>query len=436
MFRKTSMNSINERSVRKEISASAKVKIAIIGVLTLGFAVLPAAPSFAVAPTITGVTPASGSDAGGTAITITGTGFVDVGGTFPTSARVGGRPCIPVNFVSATSITCTTQSGTAGAADVQVTNGPGEVATLTGGFTYIAISTPTITTVAPASGSTAGGTAITITGTGFVAGATVRVRGNLCTGLSVVSATSITCTTSAGSAGTGGVLVENPDTGSSLLPNGFTYSAGVVAPTITSVTPTSGSTAGGTAITITGTGFVTGAGVRVGATLRACTSVTVVSATSITCITPSGTAGVGDLTVTNTDMGAGLLAGAFTYTTSADVAPVVVAVAPMTPEVAPVIKFTSAQVTCSLGKYSQTPASVVYTLVVGEDAVSTHFSNTMIPTWLVPWAGKTIDFGNATSVSATWDLQSAWKGKTVSCLTLAYANNATGSTSSSAVVPS
>ncbi|CAB4841950.1 unannotated protein [freshwater metagenome] len=108
----------------------------------------------------------------------------------------------------------------------------------------------------------------------------------------------------------------------------------------------------------------------------------------------------------------------------------------MAPEVAPVIKFTSAQVTCSLGKYSQTPASVVYTLVVGEDAVSTHFSNTMIPTWLVPWAGKTIDFGNATSVSATWDLQSAWKGKTVSCLTLAYANYATGSISSSAVVPS
>ena len=347
MFRKTSMNSINERSVRKEISASAKVKIAIIGVLTLGFAVLPAAPSFAVAPTITGVTPASGSDAGGTAITITGTGFVT-----GASVRFGAslRACTFVTVVSATSITCITPSGTAGVVDLTVTN--------------------------PAGG------------------------------------------------------------GADLLAGAFTYSAGVVAPTITSVTPTSGSTAGGTAITITGTGFVTGAGVQVGATLRACTSVTVVSATSITCITPSGTAGVGDLTVTNTDMGAGLLAGAFTYTTSADVAPVVVAVAPMTPEVAPVIKFTSAQVTCSLGKYSQTPASVVYTLVVGEDAVSTHFSNTMIPTWLVPWAGKTIDFGNATSVSATWDLQSAWKGKTVSCLTLAYANYATGSISSSAVVPS
>lgn len=205
-------------------------------------------------------------------------------------------------------------------------------------------------------------------------------------------------------------------------------------PTITSVSPTSGSTAGGTAITITGTGFVAGATVSVGG--AACTGVTVVSATSITCSTPARSAGAKDVVVTNADTGAGLLAGAFTYTTSADVVPVVVTVAPMTPEIAPVIKFTSTQVTCSLGKYSQTPASVVYTLVVGEDAVSTHFSNTMIPTWLVPWAGKTIDFGNATSISATWDLQAAWKGKTVSCLTLAYANNATGSTSSSAVVPS
>ena len=434
MFRKTSKTSINGRQVRTEISVSARVKIAIIGVLTLSFATLSAAPSFAAVPTITSVSPTSGSTAGGTAITITGTGFSGSAGV-----RLGGSmgpACRPLTVVSATSITCTTPSGTAGAADVKVSNSGTEFATLTGGFTYTAISAPTITAIAPTSGSTAGGTAITITGTGFVAGATVSVGGAACTGVTVVSASSITCTTPAGTVGAKNVVVTNADTGAATLTGAFTYSAGVSAPTITSVTPTSGSTAGGTAITITGTGFLTGAGVRVGAALRACTSVTVVSATSITCITPPGSAGAGDLTVTNTDTGAGLLAGAFTYTTSADVVPVVVTVAPMTPEIAPVIKFTSTQVTCSLGKYSQTPASVVYTLVVGEDAVSTHFSNTMIPTWLVPWAGKTIDFGNATSISATWDLQAAWKGKTVSCLTLAYANNATGSTSSSAVVPS
>jgi len=114
---------------------------------------------------------------------------------------------------------------------------------------------------------------------------------------------------------------------------------------------------------------------------------------------------------------------------------VVAVVAPMTPEGAPAIHFTSTEVTCSLGKYSQAPASAVYTLVIGEDAVSTHFSNALIPSWLVPWAGKTTDYGNATATSASWNIQSSWKGKNLSCLTLAYANNATGSTSVSAVVP-
>lgn len=114
---------------------------------------------------------------------------------------------------------------------------------------------------------------------------------------------------------------------------------------------------------------------------------------------------------------------------------VVAVVAPMTPEGSPAIKFTSTAVTCSLGKYSQTPASTVFTLVIGEDAVSTHFSNALIPSWLVPWAGTTIDYGNATETSASWNIQPSWKGKNLSCLTLAYANHATGSTSVSALVP-
>ena len=108
---------------------------------------------------------------------------------------------------------------------------------------------------------------------------------------------------------------------------------------------------------------------------------------------------------------------------------------PMTPESAPGITFSNTQITCSPGKYSQKSESVVYTLLVGDTAVSTHFSNAMLPVWLVPWAGKIIDYGNATTSAASWDLQAAWKGKTVSCITLAYANHATGSTSVTAVVP-
>ena len=68
------------------------------------------------------------------------------------------------------------------------------------------------------------------------------------------------------------------------------------APTVTSVSPTSGSTAGGTAVTITGTNFTGASAVTVGG--AACPNVVVVSATSITCTTPTGTAGTASIIVT------------------------------------------------------------------------------------------------------------------------------------------
>ncbi len=57
------------------------------------------------------------------------------------------------------------------------------------------------------------------------------------------------------------------------------------APTVTSVSPNSGTTAGGTAVTITGTNFAAGATVTFGST--AASSVVVVSATTITAVTPT-----------------------------------------------------------------------------------------------------------------------------------------------------
>ena len=411
-------------------------KIATIGALTLFFATLSTTQSFALGPpgggpTIGSISPASGGLAGGTAITITGTNFDLFTGTLTVSLDRASThyPCANVTYVSPTSITCTTPAGSSGIYSVMVSGVL--TAIKPSGFAYVApIST---SGVAPTSGSNAGGTAITVTGTGFVTGAVVSVGGSACTGVTVVSATSITCTAPAGTVGARDVVVTNTDTGASTLTGAYTYIA-ISSPTITTVAPTSGSSAGGTAITITGTGFVVGAVVSVGGAV--CTGVTVVSATSITCTTPAGTVGARDVVVTNADTGAATRTSGFIYTTPADVVAPVVTVAPMTPEGAPAIHFTSTEVTCSLGKYSQAPASAVYTLVIGEDAVSTHFSNALIPSWLVPWAGKTTDYGNATATSASWNIQSSWKGKNLSCLTLAYANNATGSTSSSAVVPS
>jgi hypothetical protein len=82
---------------------------------------------------------------------------------------------------------------------------------------------PSIASVSPNIGSAAGGTAITITGTGFVSGATVSIGGAAATGVTVVSSSTITATTSAGTIGAQNVVVTNPDNQSVTLSSGFSY---------------------------------------------------------------------------------------------------------------------------------------------------------------------------------------------------------------------
>jgi hypothetical protein len=83
--------------------------------------------------------------------------------------------------------------------------------------------TPTVTSISPTSGTTAGGTAVSITGTGFLAGATVSLGGTAATGVTVVNSTTITATTAAHSAGAVNVVVTNTDAQSGTLPSGYTY---------------------------------------------------------------------------------------------------------------------------------------------------------------------------------------------------------------------
>ena len=71
------------------------------------------------------------------------------------------------------------------------------------------------------------------------------------------------------------------------------------APTVTGVSPATGPLAGGTSVTITGTGFSGGsASVKFGSTNAA--SFTINSDTSITAVSPAGSAGTVDITVTST----------------------------------------------------------------------------------------------------------------------------------------
>ena len=178
------------------------------GSLTSGF-------TYIVAPTVSSVSPNSGSTAGGTAVTITGTNFA-AGAT----VTFGRTAATNVVVVSGTTITATTPAGSAGPVTVTVTVS-GQSGSLANGFSYVL--PPTVSSVSPNSGSTAGGTAVTITGTNFAAGATVTFGGTAATNVAVVNSTTITATTPAGSAGAVTVAVTNPGTQSGSLANGFTY---------------------------------------------------------------------------------------------------------------------------------------------------------------------------------------------------------------------
>jgi phospholipase C len=76
---------------------------------------------------------------------------------------------------------------------------------------------PTLASISPNSGTTSGGTAVTLGGSNFVAGATVTFGKAAATAVSVVNSTTITANTPPNPAGTVGVTVTNPDGQSATL---------------------------------------------------------------------------------------------------------------------------------------------------------------------------------------------------------------------------
>jgi len=171
------------------------------------------------APKVQSVTPSSGPVVGGTAVTISGTGFangatVSFGGTAASATVVG-----------STTINAVAPAHASGAVNVVVTNPDGQSSTLTSGFAYASAPPPSVGSITPNSGSTAGGTSVTISGSAFVSGATVSIGGAAATGVSVTGGNTITATSSAHAAGTVNVVVTNPDGQSGTLTNGFTFTS-------------------------------------------------------------------------------------------------------------------------------------------------------------------------------------------------------------------
>jgi hypothetical protein len=256
-------------------------------------------------PTVTAINPSAGPISGGTTVVITGSNFTNA-----TGISFGGVPATSFSVNSDTQITAIAPAGSAGVVDVTVSNPFSTSATSSADqFTYEA--PPTVTGLNPISGPTSGGTTVIITGTNFIGTTGVSFGGVAATSFTVNSSTQITAITPAHAAATIDVTVTTAGGTSGLSSyDRFTFVAGQ--PVVTGLSPTSGSSVGGTSVVITGINF-TGATTIWFGNVQA-TSFTVNSDTQITATTPEQAPGVVDVTVTTAGGTSGTSAAdQFTY---------------------------------------------------------------------------------------------------------------------------
>ncbi len=153
--------------------------------------------TFVAAPAISSVSPSSGPAAGGTSVTIAGSGF-----TGATDVSFGGTPAASYTVDGDAQITATSPAHLAGTVDVSVT-GPGGTSAISGADEFTFVATPTITSVSPTSGPDAGGTSVTITGTGLTGATDVSFGATAAASFTVDSDTQITATSPAHAAAHG-----------------------------------------------------------------------------------------------------------------------------------------------------------------------------------------------------------------------------------------
>ena len=203
------------------------------------------------APTVTGLGPSQGSTTGGTSVAISGTSFEEA-----SQVQFGSTPATSFTVESPTSITAVSPPGT-GTVDVKVT-GPGGISEAAAADRFLYVSpgpAPTIAKLAPNRGPTAGGTTVTISGSNLTGASAVTFGGAPAAGFEVTAPGRIRAVSPPGVSGAAEVRVTTPaGTSEASTKDLFTYGP----PTVSGVSPSSGPNAGGTAITVTGTGFAPG----------------------------------------------------------------------------------------------------------------------------------------------------------------------------------
>ena len=157
-----------------------------------------------------------------------GSGWFDPGAGFPSrlaATVTGGVTVNSVAYSSPTSVTLDldTIAAAPGPVSVTIANPDGQQLTSAPGFLTIqAGPAPDVDAIAPTSGPAAGGTAATLTGSNFVAGASITIGGVAATDVDVISPTTADLTVPALAAGElHDVTLTNADTQSSTLVDGF-----------------------------------------------------------------------------------------------------------------------------------------------------------------------------------------------------------------------
>ncbi|TML00324.1 MAG: hypothetical protein E6G34_02235 [Actinobacteria bacterium] len=223
-------------------------------------------------PTVAKVKPGAGPGTGGTLVTIKGTNFTEA-----TAVTFGSTDAASFTVKSATSITARSPAGT-GTVDVTVTTTGGTSATSSADhFTYL----PAVTAVSPRSGPVDGGTEVNITGVDLDGATAVTFGSTDAASFTVNSATSITAVSPAVAMPEKvHVRVTTPE-GTSPATSTDTFK---FTPTVSDVSPSAGPPAGGTTVTVTGTGFAVGeTGTRI--TFGPRMAVSVDCATTTECVT-------------------------------------------------------------------------------------------------------------------------------------------------------
>ncbi|MGG0937241.1 IPT/TIG domain-containing protein [Brevibacillus centrosporus] len=265
-------------------------------------------------PTITSITPNSGSTVGGTVIYIDGSNFVQ-----GLKVYFGTTEGTVTTFYSSSRIKVTSPAVTTGGeVDVKVINPDGLEAVKSKGFTFIAPpppGAPIIKQISPNSSLLAGGTVVYIDGENFVQGLKVYFGANEAPLQTYYSSIRIKVTAPASTVeGAVDVKIVNPDSQEGIKGAGFSYVAPPPEPVeITNISPNKGLTAGGELVTIDGVNFKQGAVVKFGSTPVNLDYYYSSNRVRVKAPSSNGVSGPVDVTLTNPDGQTFTFAQGYTY---------------------------------------------------------------------------------------------------------------------------